>query len=601
MLNNVAIKNDNNQQDAALLQDERERELRDFRKAMLYVMEDLDKTVEELKKRSMAIEQSVNIIIIANRNGCIEYMNPIFEKIAGHEKNDLVGRQIREHIFAELSDEEYGGLIAEVFSEKTWRGTVKNRRKTGGYYQCDTNVSPVKDSSGEITHFLIVQEDISEKVRSEERIRHLVKYDELTGLFNRSRFIETLNEWMASSSTGNGRGVLLLSNMDQFKYFNETYGHGTGDYMLKCMANLINSVVESAYGEAGAKTGCRPYVGRVGGDEFAVFLPSVDRERGMEVAERIRSTVEGFRFEDLDVSSTISVGVAVYPEDGKEVKGLFTKVDAARFRAKEMGRNRCHVYSPEDKDIEKMQSKLLWKEKIFAAVKEGRFEPWFQPIMGIIENSVSHYEVLARMVENDGSIVLPGSFVDVAEWFGIITVIDKVIIEKALKHQVNLGKGTNLSINLSGKELGDKELLAFLESQLSETGANPQRVIFEITETAAISNIEQAVTFVKALKSIGCRFALDDFGVGFTSFTYLKKLMVDYIKIDGAFIRRLHENADDQVFVKAIIDVAKGLNIKTIAEFVEYEEALTVLKTLGADYAQGYLIGKPVPVGNIII
>lgn len=575
-------------------------EHRDFRVAMLSVLEDLNETTEELKKLSMAIEQSVSIISITDRGGKIEYINPIFDEKTGYSKEEAIGRQSRELMFGEIVDERYEELLATVLSGTIWRGMVKNKRKTGGYYWCNTDVSPIKNESGEITHFLISQEDITERIRSEERFQHLSRYDPLTGLLNRSCFMKSMSEWMDSSEKPGDTGVLLLSDMDQFKFFNETYGHGTGDYILKNMANLINDVVERAYGEDIMTGAQKPFIGRIGGDEFAVFLPLVNGSQGMRIAEIIRQAVEGFNFEETDISITISIGVARYPEHGMEIKELLTKADAARYRAKELGRNRCHLYRSEDQDLDKAHSKLQWKEKILKALKGNRFEPWFQPILDIKANCVSHYEVLARMIEEDGSVILPASFVDVAEWFGLITSIDRVIIEKALNYQVQLGAAICLSINLSGKDMGDEELLSFLKSKISEAGADPRRVIFEITETAAISNLELAVNFVKALNSIGCKFALDDFGVGFTSFTYLKKLMVDYIKIDGAFIRRLHENADDQVFVKAMIDVARGLNIKTIAEFVEQEEVLKVLKRYGGDYAQGYFIGKPAPFSEIV-
>lgn len=575
------------------------REQTDVHSAMLSLLEDLSDSVAELNKFSRAIEHSTNIIIIADRNGVIEHANPILERKSGHSKADLAGRRMREYVFGDLSDKRYEELVAEVLSGKTWRGTVKNKKKTGGYYWCDTVVSPIADERDEITSFLVIQEDTTEKMLAEAHIKHLIVYDELTGLLNRSRFMEVVSEWVSSPKAGGGAGALLVSNIDQFKFFNETYGHATGDYMLKSLANILNDAATEAYGKTASKTGGKPVIGRVGGDEFAVFLPALGGGEAMEIAERLRLAVEGYRFENLDASVTISVGVSVYPEHGTEAAGLMAKADSARFRAKGMGRNRCHLYRPEDEDIEKMRSKLDWREKILSAVKDKRFEPWLQPIMDIRERSVSHYEVLARMIETDGSVIFPGSFVDVAEWFGIITLIDRIIIEKALAHLARSGNVINMSINLSGKEMGDEELLFFLKTKLAETGADPGRVIFEITETAAIANIERAAMFVKSLKTTGCKFALDDFGVGFTSFTYLKKLMVDYIKIDGAFVRRLHENADDQIFVKAIIDVAKGLGIKSIAEFVEYEEALNVLKALGADYAQGYLVGKPAPPRDI--
>ena len=268
------------------------------------------------------------------------------------------------------------------------------------------------------------------------------------------------------------------------------------------------------------------------------------------------------------------------------------------YRAKELGRNRIHVYRPEDRDLEKMHSRLSWREKIFKGLREDRFVPWFQPLLDLNENRVHHYEALARLISEDGLVLLPGAFIDIAERFGIIGLIDRVIIEKTMRTQAEmrrLGKDISFGINLSGKELGDADLLDFIKSKIIETGADPAGLVFEITETAAIGDLEKATRFVKSLKEIGCQFSLDDFGVGFTSFTYLKEMQVDFIKIDGSFIRKLHENPSDQVFVKAITDLARGLKIESIAEFVENEQTLELLRSFGVDYAQGYFIGKPSP------
>ena len=340
-------------------------------------------------------------------------------------------------------------------------------------------------------------------------------------------------------------------------------------------------------------------LGRLGGDEFAVYLPSKDERTGMDTAEKIREQIEGFRSGNAPFRLSVSLGMVIYPVHGATVSELFTKVDAAMYRAKELGRNRCHLYHKEDHILEDIHSRLKWKERILKALDDDRFEVWGQPILSLKDNKVRHYEALARMRDEDGSVLLPGAFIEVAERFDIISAIDRRIIKKTL--ELMSGKGRDVkpfsfSINLSGKDLMDDEFLLSIRSAISETGVDPDRIIFEITETAAVMDIECAAKFVKALKSIGCHFSLDDFGVGFASFTYLKELDVDYIKIDDSFIRGLRENSNNQLFVKAITDVAKGMGIKSIAEFVESEETFKIIEKLGVDYAQGYYVGKPEPL-----
>lgn len=566
---------------------------------MLGVIQDITdrkKTEFELKKLSMAIEHSVNIIFITNKMGVIEYVNPLFEEVTGYSREEALGQTPRILSSGEMSDAQYKDLWNTIISGKTWRRVLKNRKKDGGFYWCNSVISPIRNDSGEITHFLAVQEDITQKMLSDEKLKYLAHYDELTGLINRSRFMELMDKYIAYSSTNGATGALLLMDIDQFKLLNDTFGHSSGDDYLRRMGKLLQSATDAVYKEH--VIGGKSFIGRLSGDEFAVFLPSLGKEGGLDVADRLRKAVEQSRFSEDQTSVTISVGIAIYPDHGADTGTLFTRADAAVYRAKELGRNRCHVYLPEDRDLEKMHSRLSWKEKILKALKEDRFDPWFQPILDLGDNEVHHYEVLARMRDENGAVLLPGAFIGIAETFGIVGAIDRVIIEKAMRLQAELkaqGKAISFAMNLSGKDLIDDDLLSFIQDKVASTGADPNRLIFEITETAAISDIDRAKRFVRALKSIGCNFSLDDFGVGFTSFTYLKELQVDFIKIDGAFVRKLHESPEDRLFVKAITEVAKGMNIKTIAEFVEDEAVIGLLKDYGVDYAQGYLIGKPAP------
>ncbi len=435
-------------------------------------------------------------------------------------------------------------------------------------------------------------------MQSEERIKYLASYDELSGLCNRTCFMEQLNEWLSHNKSYNQTGVLLLIDIDGFRLINDTYGHSTGDNVLRHVAEFLITTLFEIDKHYVNKNVRESILGRMGGDEFAIFLPARDEKKGMETAEEIRKRLEKSRFVEIPGHVTTSIGIALYPRDGNMTKELITKADAAIYHAKELGRNRIHLYCIEDLVLDKIHSRMEWKGRIQKAIEEDRFKPWFQPILDLKDNQIHHCEALARIRDTNGEIILPWAFIDTAETLGLITAIDRIIIRKTLMVQSNLrkqGKIFSFSVNLSGKDLEDKELLEFLRSTIAETGADTKHLIFEITETAAIRDLDKAIKFIRELRLIGCSFALDDFGVGFTSFKYLKEMDVDYIKIDGSFIRNLHKTQSDHIFVKAMADVARGIGIKTIAEFVENSEIIKFLKEYGVDYAQGYFIGKPVP------
>ncbi len=436
------------------------------------------------------------------------------------------------------------------------------------------------------------------KMQTEERVKYLASHDELTGILNRTCFMEQLTEWVSHNKDYNQTGVLLLMDIDGFRLINDTYGHSTGDNVLHHVAVFLTTTLfemDKHYVNRDVK---ESILSRLGGDEFAIFLPDRNEKEGMETAEEIRKRLGKSRFVEVPGHVTTSIGVAIYPRDGSMTKELLTKADASIYHAKELGHNRIHLYNTGDMVLEKIRSRMEWKGHIQNAMEADRFAPWFQPVLVLKDNQVHHYEALARMRDTNGEVILPWAFVDTAEMLGLITAIDRIIINKTLQTQSNLckqGKVLSFSMNLSGRDLGDKEFLQFLKSAIIETGADPRFLIFEITETAAIRDLDRAIKFIRELKAIGCSFALDDFGVGFTSFKYLREMEVDYIKIDGVFIRTLHETTNDHIFVKAIADVARGMGIKTIAEFVENNEIIKILKECGVDYGQGYFIGKPSP------
>ncbi|MDO8445683.1 MAG: EAL domain-containing protein [Deltaproteobacteria bacterium] len=556
---------------------------------------ELDAKIRDIRKLSMIIEHSVDIVFITNTKGTIEYVNPMFEKVTGWSKEEAVGQNPRILSSGETTKADYQGLWDTISAGKTWRGIFKNKKKSGDFYWGIGVITPIKNEKGEITNFLAVQEDITENKKAEERSEYLANSDVLTGLLNRERLIELLNEWFRGCI--DKQGILFLIGIDDFKSINDTYGHGVGDSLLQRVARLIqSSLIEMNLPQM--EDPGEILSGRMGGDEFAVFLPGLDVNKGIEVCERLRKDIEGSRPMAFDAHITASIGIVSYPEHGRTTTELFKKSDAALSRAKEMGRNRCHLYSPEDKVLENIHLRLTEKTRILKALEEDRFVPWFQPILSLKDGMITHYEALARMRDEDGTILPPSAFIDTAERFGLIGAIDRIITEKTMRVQAEMGrqkKYVSFGMNLSGKDLGDEDILLFLQSKIKETGADPSHLIFEITETAAVYDLDRAVKFITELKSMGCRFSLDDFGVGFTSLVYLREMQVDYIKIDGAFVKKLPESPNDQLFVKAIVDVARGMGIKTVAEFVESEKTLNLLKEYGVDYAQGYFIGKPGP------
>ncbi|MBI5236832.1 MAG: EAL domain-containing protein [Deltaproteobacteria bacterium] len=552
----------------------------------------------EFKKLAAVLEHSINIIFITDIKGNIEYVNPMFETVTGYSKDEAIGQNPRILASGEVPNEQYAELWNTILSGKTWRGIYRNRKKDRGFYSCATVITPIMDEKGAVTNFLAVQEDITERMQVEERLKRVSTHDMLTGLINRGRFIESIDKWIADKGAKAGMGALILVDIDHFKMLNELYGQGAGDSFLRRVAKLFLADAGRIYKRRAPSEAEEPLISRLSGDEFAFLLPSFTEQQGLEAAEELRSSIEAFQPKEGSAPLTLSAGIVMYPEHGRNARELLSRADAAMYRAKELGRNKCHVFRKEDHDLAKLHSRAEWRARIVRAISESRFEPWFQPIMSIKDNTISHYEALARLNADDGKVILPGAFIEVAERFGLINQIDRMIIEKTIMKQARLkkqGKDISFSMNLSGAELVEEGFLDFISLKISASGADAARLTFEITETAAIGDIDRAKHFIKALKLIGCDIALDDFGVGFTSFQYLKELDVDYIKIDGSFIKKLNENKTDQLFVKAMTDVAQGLGIKTVAEFVEADATLQLLKAFGVDYAQGYLIGKPAP------
>ncbi|WPL15894.1 Cyclic di-GMP phosphodiesterase Gmr [Thiorhodovibrio winogradskyi] len=439
--------------------------------------------------------------------------------------------------------------------------------------------------------------DVTENLRATESLNWLAAHDPLTGLLNRRRFEEQTDRFLSLLGSNpdhpDHKAALLVLDIDHFRDINEVGGPQTGDRLLRLVAEHIQDFLGQDYPG-------QPLCARLGGDEFGLLLadtlgrdPRSDAQRLIERLKALNLTADNKAFK---VSA--SIGIALIPEHGAEVSELMAHADAAKIRAKQTGKGLAQVYAQDQSGQPQAHQRLYWRDRIDRALSEDGFRLYYQPLLDIRSRQIHHYEVLIRMLDEDGSIIPPNHFIPIAERSGQIFRIDRFVLEHAVAAQGRYARqGTNigLSINLSAHAFDDDGLPDLLADKIHEYGADPSRLMFELTETAALSDIKAANQLMNRIRALGCLFALDDFGVGFTSFSYLRELPVDIVKIDGAFVRDLPSDASNQTVVRALVDVARGFGKRTIAEFVDSEETLLLLESFGVDTAQGYHIGKPQP------
>ncbi len=451
---------------------------------------------------------------------------------------------------------------------------------------------PVCDSTGKMVQSRGTLQDVTEIKLAEEALSYQATHDVLTGLINRSEFERRIERVLHTARASQGEHALCYLDLDQFKVVNDTCGHMAGDELLRQIGLALSETVRK-----------RDTLARLGGDEFGVLMEHCTLEQAKRVAENLRRAVADFRFvwEGQMFRVGMSAGLVAIAEASESTTALLSAADSACYVAKDEGRNRVHVYRLDDSDLAQRHGEMQWVTRINQALEEDRFELWSQPIAPVARGTDEgeHFEVLLRLIDEDGGTVPPGAFLPAAERYGLSTELDRWVIDKALGWLHGNPKrleGLHLCcINLSGPSLAEEEFLEFMMEQLAQSRVPAEKLCFEVTETAAIANLSRAITFMGALKEQGCKFALDDFGSGLSSFAYLKTLPVDYLKIDGAFVKDIVDDAVDLAMVRSINDVGTVMGKATIAEFVENDEILKILSDIGIDYAQGYGIGRPAP------
>ncbi|MCF6150611.1 MAG: EAL domain-containing protein [Candidatus Kuenenia sp.] len=542
---------------------------------------------EKIRKLSQVVEQSRASIMITNKEGIIEYVNPKFSELTGYSNSECIGLTPRILKSGKTPHETYRNLWNTIISGKEWQGELLNKKKNGELYWEHVHISPIRNPKGHVIHYLAIKEDITEHKRFETHLMNMATRDPLTNLFNRRRFQEELEYWVAQSLRYGATGALLFLDLDNFKYVNDTLGHQAGDELLIRLAEMLRSRLRDT-----------DIFARFGGDEFAIILPYTDIDKARLIAGEILELTREQSFEQYKV--TFSIGIVIFPEHGRDAETLLTYADLAMYSAKEKGRNRFCVFSYEQKTH--IESQISWEKRIRDALDNDRFVLHLQPVINIPDKKIIGYEALIRMIGDESELILPAEFLNIAERFGLIRDIDRWVVRNAVRLARDLQfyrRGIFLDINLSGKAFTDPELLGIIRQQFNTSDIHPGSFVFEITETATIENMIEAQDFLAALKKMNCCFSLDDFGSGFSSFNYLKHLSVDYLKIDGSFIHDLPGNSVDQHLVKAMVEVAHGLGKRTVAEFVGSEETLKLLRKLGVNYAQGNYIGKPRSVPEI--
>ncbi|MCW2995548.1 MAG: hypothetical protein JWQ18_3043 [Conexibacter sp.] len=525
-------------------------------------------------------------------------VNPALANLLGYERETLLEHRISAILHPDEMEVTRDRLAALV-SGKAERITAECRmvHADGHLVWTLVTVAAVPDEAGRPAYGIGQIVDITERKRFEGQLQHLADHDALTGLFNRRRFEEELNRALASAERYHHRGAVLVLDLDGFKFVNDTLGHPVGDELIARLAGTLRAELRES-----------DVIARLGGDEFGVILPEASASEAAAVAGKLLRAVErdGIVADSTrHARVTASVGLAAFDgADGLSAEELLVEADIAMYDAKEAGRNQAAHAEREHAGPGRHVSRLSWLERIRTALAEDRFALHAQPIVAMGDaDEPPAFELLIRMLSDGGELIPPATFLPIAERFDLIQAIDRWVVGRAVAlvlREHEAGRPVTLSVNISGRTMGDADFAGWLERLLTATPIPPRRLIIEITETSAIVNLERARTLAATLRRLGCLLALDDFGAGFASFSYLKHLQFDVLKIDGEFVRGLRESQTDRLVVEAVVAIARGLGTPSLAEFVADSATLDAVRALGVDYAQGFHLGRPLPIDEAL-
>jgi len=546
-------------------------------------------------------------VITTDPQGKTRYLNRVAEQLTGWSNELAQGLDIWETL--KLVDEHTGAPLEHVaikcLRQRQAIGISTHAQlvtREGRHIAVEDSAAPIWSRDGEILGAVVVFRDVSHERKLSQQLSWQATHDALTGLINRREFEHLVAGALHTAKQDGHTHALLYLDLDQFKVINDTCGHGAGDVLLQLLAKMLQGRMRDS-----------DILARLGGDELGVLLPHCPLDHARQISEQLRQSIRDFRFawDNRSFELGVSIGIVEINQDSKSMSELLSAADQACYLAKEQGRNRIHVYQESDVMLAQRHGEMLWISRLNEAFAHDYFRLYAMPIVHLHDREEHHDEVLIRIRNSKGDLILPGAFIPAAERYDMMLPIDRWVIRAVCAHIESVRDSLPplealaesrrrapalYSVNLSGMSLADAGLHDYITEQFVQFAIAPEQICFEITETAVIANLPKAQIFMRQLKAMGCRFSLDDFGSGFSSFGYLKALPVDYLKIDGVFVRDIATNAINRAMVKAINEVGHVMGLQTVAEYVEDEETLAVIRELGIDYAQGYAVGSLRPL-----
>ena len=556
-------------------------------------VESLQQSQSEYKQihdaHQLLLDQLGSVVIELDTSGKITFLNKAWEKLTGFKISNSIQMALLDFIvppeFSNLNTkEQLQPILTGQVNSLHFEFKLKNKIDIDLWVEARLELTLCNDNKSYSISGTI--DDITSRKKAQRDLEYLAMHDGLTGLYNRHYFEIELSQYSATAKRGSGPHALLYLDLDHFKVINDTAGHHHGDSVLRNISTLIVNRLRKS-----------DFFARIGGDEFALILPNTNQSVALKLADGICKLLDEYpcKIDGETFKVNCSIGISEINGIEENSEEYMKQADIALYAAKKQGRNMAHIYDQDDIHSKELQVSLEWVRKLHQAVADDNLILYFQPVVEISTREISYYEALVRL-ELDGKIVPPGEFIPALEREGDMKLLDRQVIAKAIKYLAKHPELHKIAINLSAQGFGDEKLVPIIQEALISNNVAAERIIFELTESASLNNIGETKKIISRIGELGCEFSIDDFGTGFSTFDYLKQIPAQSVKIDGSFVVDLASNTVDLALVKAIYEVASALGKKTVAEFVEDEETLIILEKIGVTYAQGYHLGKPLPI-----
>ncbi len=553
---------------------------------------ELKSHINELYKLSTILEHTADMVMVTGPDGIIEYVNHAFERITGYSSKDVIGKTPAVLNSGEHDTEEYAHLWKTINAGEVYRNVLINKRKDGTLFYEEKTITPLKDENGKIIHFISTAKDISDRIQAHKRLHHMAHHDALTGLPNRTLFLDRLEQALHRALLHTRLVAVLFLDLDRFKNINDTLGHNVGDELLVQLTERLTQNIR--YGDT---------IGRFGGDEFVILLDDLENERYISsLAQKILDTlINPFIINNHELYITASIGISIYPSDGHDTETLLRNADIAMYRAKDLGKNNYQFYS--DDMSARIFERLTLENHLRHALERDEFVLHYQPQVDAQTQRIHGVEALLRWQHPEIGLVSPPNFIPLLEETGLIEEVGDWLLESACKQSRqwhDTGSSyLHMSVNLSSRQFNNPAFFDSIQKIIRQTGINPEFLELEITESMLMRNASSTINALDTLSQLGVRFAIDDFGTGYSSLNYLRRFPIDTIKIDRSFIRDITTDEDDAAITSAIIVMAHSLSMNVIAEGVENDSQLAFLQEHNCHYIQGHFFSHALPAEEI--